>query len=1006
LLWIYLLVVAGLIGVGLSAGKRFYSGYLPLAFEYQRAVVRCGHLLKNGVIEHPGLAVDPAMPDYFACLDPQRHLEAAYMLAAAGAVLILAAALVVLVPVWDLQRLRSHRPGFASEAAVRRFSEICDQRGLIGRRRPRLLLAGPMVREPFTVGLVGRRPVLVMPLAMAFPDRDPAVFDAVVHHELGHVLARDVAWVPMVRCLTWLTGAVTILAVLPDLQATMFPIGSALPLAAITSLAQALLFILLSGVLSAALLRRREYEADAFAAGCGHHHALTRLFDRPARSVARRFRLMARHPNRQARSEALRNPDRLRDGTLFQGLFTGAVTSMVAGQTVLLMDLFETSLPSLSGIGNVPSGIGAVISGLLLGGFAPALGRRRLAAQACGRPARWWVPTTGLGVGFVVGAYACPGLPMPFTTTFPARSMDISASWPWFILSAIAIGAASYLVIAHLPSGMPTPALYVGSAALYTGVLRIIALPASAPGSWIKVTLAFSVHRDIWAYLILVLPVTGLLVRVVGRPRRTDLSEKTREPGPFESGRSGGRTAAVGVLRWAADPLLIGLLVGAVGIAQVWLVEPDTMDQHFRMYEQHAWLQALTGLVVTIVRVTRSNDPSAFAQDLLSGVPVIVLSGLMFLLNSAMRGVRADRSLLMLDVARPLTWMLAFLVIAAPLCLRLSRSSRRTRGFRPEPLLPARSGVPIDPWSTDLRPAPGRHRFRRPLHGRPGSEQRLTPRIGVVLTVAALTAGLFGPAFRYLYVPGEEPDLQSWVLEQDWTDTARSQGAASESVAAAADTASIGNASIAAQLEQATESVGPLLPRWWSAVPAASPSQGSTTSGTAAWRPASCSALAEGTFERQLPEPLAAAESDYSTHVKGDVPGGQIQTLSISVKAYRQEVPRSFFRDAWEAESQCDHWSMPGDLFDITFRPDPRAVPLKGFEETSWRVDYTTTTDFHYPTYPDNHGTMTMVMVGVGDMLVTVGMSSIEEKREESVLRDAISATIAAVGSADDHAHP
>ena len=161
-----------------------------------------------------------------------------------------------------------------------------------------------------------------------------------------------------------------------------------------TFLIQAGAFVACSLLLGAALLRRREIDADRQAVQwLGSPLALRHVLD-PAAALTRpgaarwRLALLARHPSLTARITALRDPLGARDSGFAYALATGAITAMVINTSYFIAWTFDTSLA-----GQLPIRVSAGAGGLMLGlGLTPALLRRAARSRDAGISARWWQP--------------------------------------------------------------------------------------------------------------------------------------------------------------------------------------------------------------------------------------------------------------------------------------------------------------------------------------------------------------------------------------------------------------------------------------------------------------------------------------------------------------------------------------------------------------------------------------------------------------------------------------
>ncbi|WP_127501779.1 M48 family metalloprotease [Actinoplanes solisilvae] len=132
--------------------------------------------------------------------------------------------------------------------AAARFAGLCREHGL--EREPRLWVAGPAVRYAFTTALPGGATTVVVPARLALGPEER--FDAVVTHELAHVLARDVTWVSALRGPVWLLPPAFVLAIVPLVGRVGFSPR------VITAAAGVMLLAVVIALLAAALLRLRE----------------------------------------------------------------------------------------------------------------------------------------------------------------------------------------------------------------------------------------------------------------------------------------------------------------------------------------------------------------------------------------------------------------------------------------------------------------------------------------------------------------------------------------------------------------------------------------------------------------------------------------------------------------------------------------------------------------------------------------------------------------------------
>ncbi|MEH0973309.1 M48 family metalloprotease [Micromonospora sp. CPCC 205546] len=562
--WLYALVLASLISVGISAGGLYFLADRSLSRPWAAAVDVCTRA-------HPiEAAAQSAARD--RCLAGQFRRRGVVMLAGAGIALGAAGALVLVLPLADRRRLRRR---LTVPGAQERFADLCGRNGLAARHRPRLVVAAPPVRQAYTTGGVVGRPTVVLPAAVAVAHGDPARFDPVVAHELAHVLARDVAWASAVRALIWLPVPAVLAAGL--LEVAFFGPNATY----LTALGRATVVAVLTALLAAGLLRRREREADRYAASAGHAERLAALLRAGTAGPTRRRRLLARHPDPATRAAALGRPADP-PGGLTHGLAVGAVAMLATGAAdALVRDLFLTAQAAVGP--PVAVCVGAVLLSL---GLLPALVRRAAAG-----PAGWWRPVLGAAIGFAVTAFLATALPVPGSSGVSARP-DVSVA---LLVAALAGPLAASvaglcvllarLVVARRPGSVGwRTATYLVAAAAGVAVLWPLPALASVPtdGHAARNWLVFALPRSGWPLLALLVPVlVGLLLRGAGQGRR-------RPPRRWDRG--------------VVAAVLTAVLIGAG--AAVWRTElfpPHTLAEANRQAQQRWLLCALTGWAVLVV---------------------------------------------------------------------------------------------------------------------------------------------------------------------------------------------------------------------------------------------------------------------------------------------------------------------------------------------------------------------------------------------------------------------
>jgi len=253
-------------------------------------------------------------------------------------------------------------------------------------RAPGVVLGDARLRDGFSYGTPGRYRI-ALPRAVAVHWRAALPFDPLVRHELAHVAHRDVA-------LAWLARSVwyalaPLLAV--PLVATLLSSDRSLLL---PYLWRAALFAVMVQVVSSALLRSREHDADlraARAAGGPETVAAAVAGARDPGAAAWYRRLLANHPSPARRLAVLERPELAAGVTLLDG-FTAA---FLATLTVPLVVQVLTALLRGSGRSDLADVVAALIAGPLLGGavglglWRAALVQRSSTGRRGPRRSRW-----------------------------------------------------------------------------------------------------------------------------------------------------------------------------------------------------------------------------------------------------------------------------------------------------------------------------------------------------------------------------------------------------------------------------------------------------------------------------------------------------------------------------------------------------------------------------------------------------------------------------------------
>ncbi|MFY1576869.1 M48 family metalloprotease [Verrucosispora sp. WMMD703] len=629
--WLYGLIAVALTSLGVAAGNLFFRGTLSLLIPYDLTTTRCEAL-------HQG-----SLDAFGDCAAEQLRVHGFVVGSAALVLLAGTLALAVVVPWWDLRRL-GRLGRLDVPPAQQRFAELCQRQGLSGGRTPRLWVAGPAVRHAFTTALPGRRPTVVVPARLALDAGDR--FDAVVSHEIAHVLARDVSLVSTIRGPAWLAPPAVALAGVPFLN--LFGVT---PRRVAAQLGVALLAVVVT-LLAAALLRLREYEADRYAANVGAEAALTASFARTAPAARQRQigwarRSLARHPEPTDRIRALRQPASGYEGGFAQALAVGFVAVAAMYATLVLVYFGD---PQWYGWGNgvVPVAAGVAVLGLL---FPSLLRRARLPYRG------WWRPVLGTGAGVAAGAAFMPVVFLARPLRYPPTQPGDPARTALSVLLLTLVAAGVVALAAHLAElaarrGRPVHAGLAGCAAGLTAVAALwtVGLVAAVLHDLddLRYLLTYGLANQPWPALALgLLPVYALL-----SPRRLP----------------GGRRS------W-----LVALVAAGLGGTAAILVtaEGAGLTDQLRAQQQRWWLCAAAGAVVLVVVTLSTAWPYGWARGVLAATATTGTATAAHYGYGRLTDRPTEPDMFAMDVAVAPLWLGHAVLLLAVLLIPLSAARRR-----------------------------------------------------------------------------------------------------------------------------------------------------------------------------------------------------------------------------------------------------------------------------------------------------------------------------------------
>jgi Zn-dependent protease with chaperone function len=580
----YVLLATAVGCVGASAGELFFNGDGTLSTPFDGAQNRC--LLRYPLASH--------LQQLDRCQEGSYRSQGLFVLGCAVGMLVLTATLMVIVPWLDRRRLARTRQFAEIEgvtaAMTARFGELCDQVGLTGRRRPRLVVAA--VPEAFTIALPGGRPLVVLPVTVALAWDQTGRFDPIVLHELAHVRARDVSLVSSVRGIAWVTIPAIAVASLPEfLAAGQTQVQQAY-------LIQAAVFVTATILVAAGLLRVREIAADRQATRwLDSPETLQDLLDtagKPAGTGLRRQwqRLLTRHPSLPARRRALQNPLLTQEAAFATALTVGAVAAMAMNTCFY----FASSLHS-STAGWLPTRVWAATGGIVLGlGFAPAFLRSAAQGRRADAPVTWWISVAGVSTGLLLGSLVAPGLATGAVVSvvigsgFGDLDMVVVLACTGAGMAALTAGLASLAAdrYPNRPSWL-TAALTAVSASCTAAALLPVRSMFSATAD--LHVLAFSLAGNQWRLLLLLYPAAVIALAVPIRSRKVH------------------GDAVRAFVSAALIPVGAAVIGTAVFLSQQHPSASQGSGVLFRWIQEDGWACAFTGCVVLIVLALARGIP-------------------------------------------------------------------------------------------------------------------------------------------------------------------------------------------------------------------------------------------------------------------------------------------------------------------------------------------------------------------------------------------------------------
>lgn len=329
------------------------------------------------------------------CLSPLNHQLLLWQAGGLGLVFAMGALLYLMHPTWYVRRRRLRR--LDPDEAADLLAELGRLQRLAGVGKVRFLLEPHnTVPSAFVFGLPRRRALALSTGMVVRHHTDPAAFRAVVLHEMAHLRNRDIE--PTYLALTLTAAFGLVLGTDSGMWLFAYP-GFGLLIGG--PLLQALLLGILALLLLAALVRSREFQADARVAEWeANGAALARVLrDMPAPRSRAMGALRALHPTPAQRVQGL-------SGTMPPfglGYWGGVAVGLTASVTLLgLRGLF-----SLWSLVDLPMWVSA-LPGILVAAVV-VVGRWRYeSAHPRGAPRRTWPLGLGLATGTGVSPLLAP----------------------------------------------------------------------------------------------------------------------------------------------------------------------------------------------------------------------------------------------------------------------------------------------------------------------------------------------------------------------------------------------------------------------------------------------------------------------------------------------------------------------------------------------------------------------------------------------------------------------
>jgi Zn-dependent protease with chaperone function len=599
----FVVFIAAMITAGIFVGSWIHNQ--TVGDDWHRTVTRClaaARAAPPPESSRPAVLARAAQEDQ--CRASAERRRAAFALGGAAGAAGLGGLILVVAPAVVSRRRRLKPPGKGLEPMAAKVDALAAEAGIA--RAPSLMIGSATSRDAFSYGIPGRYRI-ALPPAVAVRWRDEALFDPIVRHELAHVRHLDVPLAWLARSVWY---ALAPLLAVPVVEALISGDTSLLP----GYVWRAALLALTVQLVSSALLRSRELDADVRAARASGQEPVARVVGMVREDATRPWyrRLLARHPTKEHRLAALERPELITR----IGFVDGFAPALLAGFTVPLVLNAMTTLLTGSGRGGLATVIAVcVVAPLLAGSVGLGLARAALVGRVAGVRMQPASVAVGVAVGLLVGKS------VSLADTGVGVAEGLGSIWWLVAMGVLAIGSVALCaglaeLWADAAPAFPTPrrawvSLMVVESLLFGAVLWFgLTLEIGGRAGWAvaREWLAFAAATTLLVVTALVAAVG--VVWALWSARRAAVTPawllERGEPGPWPTTGAGGpgRALATGVVAGAfavAGPVLVRALAGP----------PESVGEQLDRYALLVWTGACAAGAAAVALIVRDRVSGA-----------------------------------------------------------------------------------------------------------------------------------------------------------------------------------------------------------------------------------------------------------------------------------------------------------------------------------------------------------------------------------------------------------